>query len=116
MKKIIILMLVMLSALVADPLPLTKTTNGFMFPSMEVKTYYKSKIVWGESLEHNLSAPAMGIAVVVWSNSDKWMYSTITNEEGKFEVEVKSGSAFRIKASDGSRWCEYDDIIAGISN
>ena len=114
MKKIIILMLVTAVTLIANPL--TKTTDGFMFPSVEVKTYYSSKIVWGESLEHNLSAPAMGIAVVVWSNSDKWKFSTITNEEGKFKIEVKPDSDFRIKASDGSDWCEYEGIIKGVSN
>ena len=113
MRQVLIDSILAISLLSADE-ALIKTDTGFMFPSVEIKTYYESSIKWGKSEDHNLSSPAMGIAVVVWSNTEKWKFSTITNEEGKFKVEVKPDSDFRIKASNGSTWSVYDGILKGI--
>ncbi len=113
--KRIILGLVLSAALHAAPEALIKTDNGFMFPSKQVKTYYTSRVIWGEGFgDHNKSSPVVGVAVVVWSNSDNWKFITTTNEKGEFKVEVQAGSAFRIKASDGDGWNEYDGILPAI--
>jgi len=113
MNKFIVV-LSLLTLLMAEE-GLIKTDEGFMFPSKPVGTYYSGSIKWGENYtDHNASTPVVGVAVVVWSNTDNWKYITVTNEDGKFKVEVKPNSAFRLKASDGDTWHEYAKILPAI--
>jgi len=112
--KFITALILSLTILTAES-GLVSTSNGFMFPSKPVGTYYANRILWGEHYtDHNASTPVVGIAVVVWSNTDNWKYITTTNEKGEFKIEVKPNSAFRIKASDGDTWHEYAKILPAI--
>jgi hypothetical protein len=108
--------ILMFTATKADEGVLTFTDNGFMFPtSKSVKTFYKGKIIWGKGYtDHNKSSPVKGIAVVAWSNSDKWKYVTTTNDKGEFLIQVMPSSAFNLKASDGDRWSVYGKILKGV--
>ena len=114
-KSKILLFLALTTSVMSEGI-LILTADGFMFPTSKVvKTFYKGKLIWGKGYpRHNQYTPVKGVAIVAWSDSDKWKYITTTNDKGEFLIEVKPDSAFRIKGSDGSVWSTYGKILKGI--
>ena len=84
-----------------------KTSEGFIIT--RTKTYYQNRIIWGEGYtDHNGKAPVHNTEVVAFG--DGWEYSTTTDDDGNFKVEVKADSPFRLKASDGNSWSISDEL------
>ena len=105
----------MLSSLALAGGVLVKGEHSFVFPSYPVKTYYKNRLIWGDTYkDHNKSQSIVGTAVVVWSDKDSWKFLTTTDDNGVFVIEVKPNSPFKIKASDGNIWASYNKELPGI--
>ncbi len=80
-----------------------KTPDGFTIESDVVHTYYVNKIIWGDNYtDHTNTTPVHNTEVIAFG--DGWEYSTTTDDNGDFKVEVKPGVPFYIKASDGNDW------------
>lgn len=87
---------------------LEKTDEGFVVK--DTKTYYKGKIIWGDTYtDHNASSPLFHTEVVAYAIG--WHYTTTTDDDGSFKVEVKPNTKFKIKASDGNRWATSPDLV-----
>lgn len=86
-----------------------KVDGGFQMKSPEVKTYYVNRIIWGDDyMDHDNGKPVHNTEVIAYG--EDWSYSTTTDDDGYFKVQVKNGSKFKIKASDGNRWAESEDL------
>ncbi len=116
MKKLLIIAMLASSLMGADAIDvyvtkLIKTTKGFN--AKRVKTYYTSRIVWGDGYcDHNETTAFKNGVVIAYG--DGWSYSAITDPTGKFKVEVKGNKEFTIKASDGSFWNVYNGTLPAI--
>ncbi len=89
---------------------ITKTDDGFMFDSTKVHTWYESRIIWGDGyFDHDGGGAVHNTEVVAFG--DGWEYSTTTDDNGNFKVEVKADSTFKIKASDGNQWATSKELI-----
>lgn len=86
-----------------------KTDNGMVFTKpIEVKTYYMNRIIWGDNyVDHDDKTPVHNTEVVAFG--DGWEFSTTTDDDGVFKVEVKADSPFKIKASDGNSWSTSEE-------
>jgi len=91
---------------------LTKDNQGLHLGSGKVKTWYENRIIWGDYIDHDKGTGVHNTEVVVWGVD--WEFSTTTDDEGNFKVEVKPDSPFRIKASDGNVWAEFNGTIEGV--
>lgn len=92
---------------------LTKADGGFTLFSGKIKTYYANRIVWGDIYtDHKNGKGAHNTEVVVWG--DGWEFSTTTDDDGNFKVEVKPDSPFKIKASDGNVWSIFEGTLDGV--
>ena len=83
-------------------------------PTCEVgpTTFVIGNIVWGvDWKEHPVGDPTRFIAVRTAGNG--WVHTTITDEYGYFKVPVEPDSDFRLSASNGNVWCEYNKTISG---
>lgn len=88
-----------------------KTDNGYKIKKSH--TYYQGKVSWGEGFnDHTANSPITGIAVL--SVGDGWTYSTVTDANGVFKVEVKPAKAFKLRMSDGNEWVDFGTQIKGI--
>ena len=100
---IIIGIIVLISGGLYAKSKLVKSDKGIILKSDEVHTYYKSKILWGDAYaDHEANDGVHNTEVV--SFGDGWEYSTTTDDDGVFTVEVKANAKFKIKASDGNSW------------
>ena len=91
---------------------LIKTNEGFKVNRSH--TYYSGNVIWGEGFtDKNASSPFMSGVVIAFGAG--WSYATITKEDGSFLVEVRPGSEFTIKTSDGNIWYEYNGTLPAIS-
>ncbi len=88
---------------------ITKTDDGFIFDSAKVHTWYESRIIWGGIYTDHEGGGAVHNTEVV-AFGDGWEYSTTTDDNGNFKVEVKADSAFKIKASDGNQWATSEEL------
>ncbi len=116
MKKILLIAVMLTGLMSADVYDtyftkLIKTTEGFSVK--KVKTYFESRIIWGEGYcdHNNTTAFKHGTVIAYGAN---WSYATTTDGDGNFKVEVKGNSEFTIKISDGSQWNAYDGILPAI--
>ena len=86
-----------------------KSNDGFVFKSDTVHTYYQRRIVWGDIyVDHTESAGVHNTEVVAFGTG--WEYSTTTDDDGNFKVEVKTDVKFKIKASDGNQWSTSEEL------
>ena len=106
---IAVLVFLVLGGAVYAQSKIQKTDSGFTFTKeKEVKTYYTNKIIWGDVyVDHTSNNPVHNTEVVAFG--DGWEYSTTTDDDGVFTVEVKGDSVFKIKASDGNDWSISDE-------
>jgi len=91
---------------------LTKDNQGLHLGSGKIKTWYENRIIWGDYIDHDAGTGVHNTEVVVWGVD--WEFSTTTDDEGNFKVEVKSDSPFKIKASDGNVWAEFNGTLEGV--
>lgn len=113
MKELLIGLAIMLAlggALYAKG-KVVKEPKGFKVVS--VKTYYTSKVTWGEGYQDHVTAtPITGIAVLAVGTG--WTTSAVTDEVGVFKIEVEPAKPFKLRVSDGNTWVTYDVDIAGV--
>jgi len=91
---------------------LTKDNQGLHLGSGKIKTWYENRIIWGDYIDHDAGTGVHNTEVVVWGVD--WEFSTTTDDEGNFKVEVKPDSPFKIKASDGNVWAEFNGTLEGV--
>ena len=73
------------------------------------------RIIWGEEWkEHDPYSSANYIAVKVVGEDESWERSTITDDDGHFDIELIADSNFRLFASNGNSWAEYNKTILGV--
>ena len=90
-----------------------RTESGFKLFANKAQAWYENRIIWGEDyFDHDAGNPVHNTEVVVWG--EDWLFSTTTDDEGNFRVEVKPDTPFRLKASDGNIWAEYNGTLAGV--
>ena len=100
---LIALALVVGGGLVYAKTKIEKKDTGFVFTNDTVHTYYMNRILWGDTYtDHKNNAPVHNTEVIAFG--DGWEYSTTTDDDGVFKVEVRPNSVFKIKASDGNSW------------
>jgi len=111
MKKILLLLVLAIGVIYAQG-KIVKVEEGFQVFSNKVYTYYENRIIWGDYIDHDEGGGVHNTKVTVWGEG--WEFSTTTDDEGNFKVEVKPDSPFHIKASDGSRWAEFNGTLEGV--
>ena len=88
---------------------ITKTDAGLTFTSDKVQTWYENRIIWGDNyVDHKGQAPVHNTEVIAFG--DGWSFSTTTDDDGSFKVEVKPDVPFKIKASDGNQWSTSEEL------
>jgi len=91
---------------------LTKDNQGLHLGSGKIKTYYENSIICGDYIDHDEGTGVHNTEVIVWG--EDWEYRITTDDEGNFKVEVKPDSQFKIKASDGNVWAEFNGTLEGV--
>ena len=89
---------------------MNKSDRGFEM-SGKVKTWYENRIIWGDYIDHKEGVGVHNTEVIAFG--DTWEFSTTTDDEGNFKVEVNPDSTFKLKASDGNVWA-ISDTITGV--
>lgn len=106
---IILTLLILGSGALYAKSKIEKTDTGFAFKSNKVHTWFESRILWGDDyLDHDNKTPVHNTEVIAFAEDAfgniEWQYSTTTDDDGNFKVEVKPNTKFKIKASDGNQW------------
>jgi len=114
MKTIWIMLgiIVLLSGALYAQGKLIKDNQGLHLGSGKVKTWYENRIIWGDYFDHNKGTGVHNTEVIVWGEG--WEFRITTDDEGNFKIEVKPDSPFRIKASDGNQWAEFNGTLEGV--
>lgn len=96
-----IITMLLLGTLAYGQSKIERTEDGFVLT--DVKTYLESRIIWGDGYgDHDENSSVHNTEVIAFG--DGWEYSTTTDDDGYFKVQVKPDVPFKIKASDGNQW------------
>ena len=123
MKTLLIVLLLFIS-LAADKLvcpkdnSIKKNSNGFFVIPLckwEADTFYKGKLKWGDGwAQYDGEVPAGYVVIRSQGVNDTWEYETKTDINGSFLLPVRDGHDFKLSASHGSGWADYNETLPGI--